>query len=220
MKKTYQYILFDLDGTLTDPKLGITKSIQHALKHFKINVSNLDSLIPLIGPPLKDSFMEYYHFDEENALEAIDKYREYFNDTGIFENNLYSGVDVLLNELKSKGKTILLATSKPAVYAQRILDYFKISQYFSVIGGSELDGTRAKKSEVITYVLEQAAINDLEHVVMIGDRKYDIIGAKKVGIDCIGVLYGYGDEKELMDAGATYLVQDLEALMQLLIDAD
>ena len=217
MQKDYQYILFDLDGTLTDPKLGITKSIQYALKHFRINVSSLDSLIPFIGPPLKDSFMEYYHFDEQNALEAVEKYREYFKETGIFENNLYSGIDGLLQELTKADKTLLVATSKPIVFAKRILEYFDIKKYFVFLSGSELDGTRSMKSEVIQYALKESNITDLSRVVMIGDRKYDVLGAREVGIDSIGVLYGYGDYNELEGAGATYLARDIQAVRDILL---
>ncbi|WP_069998921.1 HAD family hydrolase [Cellulosilyticum sp. I15G10I2] len=217
MQKTYQYILFDLDGTLTDPKLGITKSVQYALRHFSIDVTNLDSLTPFIGPPLKDSFMDYYHFDEQNALEAIEKYREYFKETGIFENNLYSGMSSLLHKLVESGKTLLVATSKPTVFAERILEHFNISQYFVFISGSELDGTRSNKNEVIKYALEQNNISDLNNVVMVGDRRYDVLGAKEVGIDSIGVLYGYGDYEELTSAGATYLASNIKELTEILL---
>ncbi len=217
MQKTYQYILFDLDGTITDPKLGITKSVQYALKHFKINVTSLDSLTAFIGPPLKQSFMEYYHFDEQNALEAIEKYREYFKETGIFENNLYGGMENLLHNLVGSGKKLFVATSKPTVFAQRILEYFKISQYFTFIGGSELDGTRSDKSEVIQYVLDQNDISDLNNVIMIGDRKFDTLGAKEIGIDSIGVLYGYGDYDELTSTGATYLASNIDEVAEILL---
>ncbi len=217
MQKKYQTILFDLDGTLTDPKLGITKSVQYALKHFNIQVTNLSSLTSFIGPPLKDSFMEYYHFDEESALLAIEKYREYFKETGIFENNLYYGMDHLLKQLAERGKTLIVATSKPTVFAKRILEYFNIHDYFAFISGSELDGTRSKKSEVIQYALEQNNINNLSEIIMIGDRKYDIIGAKETGIDSVGVLYGYGDAAEIENAKPTYIAEDINELYQILI---
>jgi len=217
MLKTYKYVLFDLDGTLTDPKLGITKSVQYSLKHFDINVTNLDSLISFIGPPLKDSYMQFYNFDEQSAYQGIEKYREYFNDIGIFENALYDGIESLLHKLIEKDKTLFLATSKPTVFAKRILEHFKINDYFVFIGGSELDGTRSKKSEVIQYVLNENNILNLDEVVMIGDRKHDIIGANEVGIDSIGVLYGYGDYEELKNASANYIVSDIIELSELLI---
>lgn len=217
MRKTYKYILFDLDGTITDPKLGITKSVQFALNHFHINVNNLDSLKPFIGPPLKDSFVRYYNFDELNAGEAVEKYREYFKDIGIFENILYDGMKNLLHKLVENDKTLIVATSKPTIFAKRILEYFNISDYFIFISGSELDGTRSKKSEVIYHALTQNNISNLKDVVMVGDREHDIIGANEVGIDSIGVLYGYGDYDELKNAKATYFAHDINELSQMLI---
>ena len=217
MRKIYKYILFDLDGTITDPKLGITKSVQFALKHFHINVTNLDSLKPFIGPPLKDSFVKYYNFDELNAGEAVEKYREYFKDIGIFENILYDGMENLLHRLVKNDKTLIVATSKPTIFAKRILEYFNISDYFIFISGSELNGTRFKKSEVIYHALTQNNISSFKDVIMVGDREHDIIGANEVGIDSIGVLYGYGDYGELKNAKATYFAHDINELSQILI---
>lgn len=215
MKKTYKNILFDLDGTITDPKLGITKSVQYALKHFDIHITNLDSLTPFIGPPLKDSFMQFYNFDEHSARIAVEKYREYFKDIGIFENILYDGMENLLQQLIEKDKKLIIATSKPTVFAKRILEYFRIGEYFNYISGSEMDGLRSEKSEVISYALIQNNVSDLTDVVMIGDRKYDIMGANEVGIDSIGVLYGYGDYEELENAN--YIAQDINELYQLIL---
>ncbi len=201
----YKYILFDLDGTLTDPRQGITKSIAYALKHFNIQVENLDSLCKYIGPPLVDSFMDF-GFNKEKALEAVDKYREYFKDHGIYENEVYEGIAQLLATLKERNKKIMLATSKPEVFAKKILEHFDLLQYFDFVGGSELNGNRTEKSEVIQYVLKEGKVTDLAKAVMIGDRKYDISGAKEVGIDSIGVLNGYGDQEELIAAGADAIV--------------
>lgn len=220
MQKKYKYVLFDLDGTITDPKIGITKSVQFALKHFNINVTNLDSLCPFIGPPLKDSFIKFYNFDEETALKAVEKYREYYKDTGIFENLLYEGMENLLQKLIAIDNTLIVATSKPTVFAKRIFEYFRINDYFSFISGSELSGNRSKKSEVISYALTENNISDLNDVVMIGDREYDIKGANEVGIDSIGVLYGYGDCSELTNAKATYIARDINDLEQILISKE
>jgi phosphoglycolate phosphatase len=217
MRKEYKYILFDLDGTITDPKLGITKSIQFALSNFGIKVTDLHSLIPFIGPPLKETFSKHYSFDEENVLKAIEKYREYFRDIGIYENLLYDGMDNLFQKLVDNNKTLIIATSKPTVFAKRILEYFNINHYFTFISGSELDGTRSKKSDVIHYALIQNNITNLKDVLMVGDREHDIIGANEIGIDSVGVLYGYGDYDELTKAKATYLASNLEELSQILL---
>ena len=209
-------ILFDLDGTITDPKVGITKSFQYALAHFDIHVKDPDELCHIIGPPIRDAFKEFFSFDDAGAELATAKYRERFPTIGIYENEMYEGMDNLLKNLKDDGKTLLLATTKPAIYAERILEHFNIAQYFSFISGSELSGERSDKHELITYALGNMNITDLERCIMIGDRKFDIIGAKAVGISSIGVLYGYGDESELRDAGADYLVRDVKELGEIL----
>ena len=209
-------ILFDLDGTITDPKIGITKSVQYALEHFGIHIKDPDELCHFIGPPLRESFMEFYGLSPGQAELATAKYRERFVVTGIYENEIYDGMADLLKNLNSSGKTLLLATSKPAVFAERVLSHFNIDKYFSFIGGSELNGERSDKLEVITYALENAAVKDTEKCVMIGDRKYDIIGARAAGVSNIGVLYGYGDQNELEEAGADYLARDVAELGRLL----
>ena len=213
----YKYILFDLDGTLTDPKLGITKSVAYALKSYGIQVDDLDSLLKFIGPPLKDSFVKYYGFSEEQGAEAVEKYREYFKPYGIYENKVYDGVENMLAELVKCGKKVILATSKPTVFANMILEYFHLDKYFTCAVGSELDGSRVKKGEVITEALRQAGVTDKSLAVMIGDREHDILGAKENGIDSIGVLYGYGDRDEHEAAGAGMIVESIEELLQYLI---
>ncbi len=212
-----QYILFDLDGTLTDPKIGITKSVAYALEEMGIIVEDLDSLNKFIGPPLLQSFVEYYGFSREKAQIAIDKYREYFADKGIYENVVYSGIEELLQELKENNKTLIVATSKPAVFATKILEHFNLIQYFEFIAGSELDGTRVEKADVIAYALEQCNITDMSSVIMVGDRKHDIIGANKMKIDSVGVLYGYGNEEEFLDSNATYIISNIAELEGLLL---
>lgn len=213
----YDYILFDLDGTLTNPKVGITKSVAYALNHFGIIVSNLDELEVFIGPPLRESFLTIYHFDETTAEEAVSKYREYFSVTGKFENEVYPGIPELLNELKKQGKRLIVATSKPTEFSVQILEHFNLLSYFDFVAGSEMDGKRSHKDEVIRYALEENKITDLSKVVMIGDRNFDIIGASKVGIDAVGVLYGFGDRIEHEEAKATYIVETVEELSKLFV---
>lgn len=213
----YRYILFDLDGTLTDPKVGITKSVQYSLKKNGIVVDSLSDLEKFIGPPLKESFIEFYSFNEKNSMQAIEYYREYFKDKGIFENEVYEGITILLKELKSRGFIIAVATSKPTVFAERIIEYFGLTEYFDIIIGSNLDGTRTSKAEVIRYVIDELAIEKLEEAIMIGDRKHDVIGAQNNNIDSIGVLYGYGSTEELEAVNPTYIVNSVSSLYQLLI---
>lgn len=211
MKQNYQYFLMDLDGTISDPKEGITKSVAYALNYYGIQVENLDTLEKFIGPPLSDSFQDFYGFDREKSLEAVEKYREYFKDKGIFENELYPGMEHLLKTITEQGGKIVLATSKPEVFAKRILEYFQISEYFTFAAGSTLDTTRNKKADVIRYALDTLGITP-EEAVMIGDREHDVIGAKKNGMECIGVLFGYGDREELETAGADVIVETVEEL--------
>ncbi|MBO5197164.1 MAG: HAD family hydrolase [Lachnospiraceae bacterium] len=215
----YTTVLFDLDGTLTDPKVGITSSVAYALKSFGIAVEDLDSLRPFIGPPLKESFMVYYGFSDEQASEAVSKYREYFSVTGIFENEVYEGIPELLSALKCAGRRVILATSKPKIYAEQILEHFGLAKYFDYVAGSELDGTRVKKAEVIDYALAQVGIADRSCAVMVGDRLHDILGAKETGLPSIGVLYGYGNRPELETAGADRIAADVAELERLLLQS-
>lgn len=211
MRENYQYFFMDLDGTITDPKEGITKSVAYALNHYGIKVENLDTLEKFIGPPLSDSFQEFYGFDREKSLEAVEKYREYFKDRGIFENELYSGMEQLLKNVTEHGGKLVLATSKPKIFAKRILEYFHIAEYFTFAAGSTLDTTRNKKADVIRYALDSLGIEP-EDAVMVGDRKHDVIGAKENGMECIGVLFGYGDREELEAAGADRIVETVKDL--------
>lgn len=221
--RKFQYILFDLDGTLTDPKVGITRCVQYALSKFGIDEPDLDKLEPFIGPPLTESLNEFYGFDEKKAAEAIVFYRERFGDVGIFENEIYDGMKELLARLKEEGKTLAIASSKSTIYVNRILQYFNIEQYFDVIVGSELDGTRSQKNEVVEEALnrlealQQNEFKADDGFVMIGDRKFDINAAKKFGIASIGVSYGYAAPNELEQAGADYIVDTVEELGKLLI---
>ncbi len=211
--KNYEVILFDLDGTLTDPGEGITNSVACALDKFGIQVEDRKQLYKFIGPPLIDSFEKYYGFSKEDARLAVDYYREYYRDKGIMENLLYDGVEELLRQLFLAGKKICLATSKPEEFAKQIWEHFKLAQYFYFIGGAKMDETRTKKDEVIQYVLKQCNISDCSKVLMVGDREYDILGAKQFGIDSVGVLFGYGSREELERAGATYIAETVEDIV-------
>ena len=214
MKK---YILFDLDGTVTDPMIGITKSVQYALRKFNIEVENLNDLCKFIGPPLKDSFMNFYGFNEEDALKAIAFFREYFSVNGLYENTVYENFEDMLIALKEQNKSLIIATSKPTVFAEKILEHFNLKKYFDFIAGSNLDNTRTKKADVISYALEQQGLTEASEMIMIGDREHDVIGAKTLGIESIGVLHGYGSYEELSNSGATYIVKDVKELKSLLM---
>ena len=212
-----KYILFDLDGTVTDPMIGITKSVRYALNKFGIEVEDLNTLCKFIGPPLKDSFMNFYNFTEEDALKAIAYYREYFSTNGVYENTVYENFEDMLIALKNDGKSLIIATSKPTVFAEKILEHFNLKKYFDFISGSNLDNTRTKKADVISYALEQQMINNMSEIIMIGDREHDIIGAKALNIESIGVLHGYGSYEELSSSGADYIVKDVSELKSLLL---
>lgn len=209
----YQYILFDLDGTLTDPKIGITSCVQYALHKLGIEEPDLDELEPFIGPPLTDSFREFYGFDDETVQQAVIYYRERFSTVGLFENDIYPGIAQMLERLKQAERRLAVASSKPTVFVKQILEHFEILSYFDVIVGSELDGTRAKKEEVVEEALRQLLCDGNGHdIVMVGDRKFDVEGAKAYGIDSIGVAYGYAACGELEEAGADVIVETVEEL--------
>lgn len=212
----YDIVLFDLDGTLTDPGEGITNSVAYALNKFGIKVNDKSELYNFIGPPLIDSFMKYYGMSYDDGLKAVEYYREYFGVTGIFENTMFDGIPDLLDTIKKSGRTISLATSKPEQYAVRILEHFNLTQYFDFVGAATMDETRSKKADVIDYTLKQLSITDKSKVVMVGDRHHDIEGAKQNGIDSIGVLVGYGDKAELENAGATYISENIDDIIKFL----
>ncbi len=217
MKK---YLLFDLDGTLTDPKIGITTCVQYALRSFGIEEPDLDKLEPFIGPPLKESFMEFYDMSGEQAEAAVEKYRERFRDIGLFENEVYSGIPQMLRTLKAKGMHLAVASSKPTVFVERILQHFHLEQYFEAIVGSELDGTRVNKDEVVQEALRHLFDGkpiQKDKVYMIGDRKFDVEGARAHGIESVGVAYGYGDAEELTEAKADYIVFSVGELKDFLL---
>ena len=204
--KKYKYCLLDLDGTLTDPGTGITNSVMYALKKFGIEVADRKELYSFIGPPLPDSFMKYYGFSEEQAAQAVMYYREYFRDKGIFENEVYPDIPETLRALKEKGVTVALATSKPYEFSVRILEHFNLMQYFDYIGAATMDGRISKKADVIAHLLQEIGNVNPDEVLMVGDRDQDINGAKANGLQSIGVLWGYGSEEELKEAGADYIL--------------
>ena len=206
----YNYILFDLDGTLTDPGIGITNSVMYALKKFNIDVEDRATLYKFIGPPLLESFEKYYGFSKEESELALTYYREYFKPKGLYENEVYEGIEAVLTELKSRKKVLIVATSKPEAFAVEILQHFHLDRYFDFIAGATMDENRTKKADVIAYALEQCKITDKASAIMIGDREHDVLGAKQVGLDSVGVLYGYGNYEELENAGATYIVENLD----------
>lgn len=218
------YLLFDLDGTLTDPKEGITTCVQYALSAFGIEEPDLEKLTPFIGPPLKESFMEFYEFDEEKAEAAVEKYRERFAETGIFENRIYDDIPQLIRKLKGNHKKLAVASSKPTVFVERILEHFEIRKFFDVVVGSELDGSRTDKEEVIAEALRQLYGEDADDIeqkkkntVMIGDRKYDVTGAKAEGVMSVAVSYGYGPLDELKIAKPDYIVRSVAELEKVLL---
>ncbi|MBO4383955.1 MAG: HAD family hydrolase [Clostridia bacterium] len=210
----YDTVFFDLDGTLVDSSEGITKSVEYALGKYGIRPVSRDELKVFIGPPLVDSFMRFYGFDEPKAVEACRFYRERYKVKGVYENRVYDGIKELLALLKERGKTVVLATSKPEIFANIVLDDMGLRRYFDLVAGADLDDAdkeggnyRSKKEDVIAYAVVSLGIADKKTVLMVGDRKHDIIGAKLNGIDSVGVLFGFGSREEFEEAGADYIAE-------------
>ena len=208
----YTHIFFDLDGTLTDPGTGITNSVAYALERYGVHVADRRTLYPFIGPPLVDSFARFYGFTPSDARAAVDVYREYYTERGIFENELYPGIPALLARLRAAGLRLVMATSKPEPFAVRIAEHFGIAQYFDCIAGASMDESRSQKWEVLEYALARCGNPDRGAVLMVGDREHDVLGAARCGIRCLGVLYGYGSRDELLAAGAAAVVPTVEAV--------
>ena len=215
---SYDTLLFDLDGTLSDPKKGITRSVQYALSKLTIEEHNLESLSCFIGPPLHESFQKYYSLTDSQARQAVEYYREYFSQTGLYENRLYPGIEALLRRLRMKGKKMLLATTKPTLFAERILNCFRIQDYFNHIFGSNLDGSLSSKHDLISHILTHMRPVSKQKMVMIGDRAFDIVGAKFNGIDSVAVSYGYGSLAEIESACPTCIVHSVKELRNLLLE--
>jgi phosphoglycolate phosphatase len=213
----YDYILFDLDGTLSDSAPGIINSVIYSLNHMRIDESDKKKLTKFVGPPLDESFSMYYGLSPDQTKTAVGFFREYYQDSGILENSMYTGVDNLLKRLRGSGKILIVATSKPEPFAKIILQRYGINSYFSFIAGSTIDEKRTRKAEVISYALESCKIYDRSKAIMVGDRAHDMIGAKENGIDCVGVLYGYGEREELEEAGAAFIAEDIDELARILL---
>ena len=211
----YRAILFDLDGTLTASAKGITKSVQYALQKLGIEETDLEKLEAFVGPPLLGQFMEAYGMDLETARQAVVYYRERYSAQGMYENQLYEGIRELLEDLSGRGYILGVASSKGLMYVEQILDYFQISSFFTVIEGSRMDGSRLSKGDVIQEALKKLNMeNHRDQAVMVGDRKYDILGAREAGIDCIAVSYGYGSVQELEQAGPVMIVPGVDGLQR------
>lgn len=211
-------ILFDLDGTLTDPAEGITKAVEAALNHYGITVADRAALHKFIGPPLDESFPEFYGFDAARTAEATEVFRAYFDRQGWRENIPYPGVEDMLRDLRAAGKRLLVATSKPEVFALRIMEHFGLAQYFDHICGAPMDNQEgAKKAAVIRGALRRAGVEDLSTAVMVGDRRHDIDGARQAGLEAVGVLWGYGDLQELEASHPVHIVESFDGLKRVLI---
>ncbi len=215
----YRYLFFDLDGTLMDPREGITRCVQYALHSLGIEEPDLERLVPFIGPPLKDSFMEFYQVKEEDVPFAVKKYRERFEEKGMLENAVYSGVAGMLEALKKQGRILAVASSKPEPYVKKILEHFGILSYFNEVVGATMDAARTEKRQVIEEALHRLGIGPetYREVLMVGDRRHDVEGAGAFGIDTLGVRFGYAAEGELEEAGAAYLVDCVEEMAEFLL---
>lgn len=215
--KKYKYLFFDLDGTLTDSCEGIYKSFEYALNYYGIKIKDINTLKPILGPPLKDSFMSMFGFDEKKAEEAVKKYRERFSSVGLFENRVYDGAENMLDVLNKNGYALILATSKPKKFASVIMEHFKLDKYFLFIDGASLDGKISDKEDVLRHIIETLDIKDTGEILMIGDRKYDMLGAASFNIDSLGVLYGYGSFEELSSCPHVYLADTPDDIVKYLI---
>lgn len=209
----YRVILFDLDGTLTDSGEGITKSVQYAIEKLGMGEYPLEELRSFVGPPLMEQFMSFCAISQERAKEAVQYYRERYSLVGLYENRPYEGIQQLLKELKEQGYRLGVASSKPEYFVDKILKYFSLDGYFDVVVGSELSGQRTGKAEVVEEALRRLGVSDKrQEVVLVGDRKYDVLGARTMGIDCVAVSYGYGDMQELKEARPVRIAQTVEEL--------
>ena len=210
----YKAILFDLDETLTESGEGITKCVQYALEKIGKPEENLKKLEVFVGPPLLQQFMNYADIDEETAEKAVKYYRERYSSTGIFENNLYPGVENMLSELKAKGYRLAVASSKPEHFVAQVLDYFQLTDYFEEIVGSEMNGNRTSKSEVIEETLRRLGMSEKRNqVIMVGDKEHDVLGARKADLKCVAVSYGYGSQEELEQAEPLKIVDSTEGVL-------
>lgn len=210
----YKVIFFDLDGTLTESGEGITKSVQYALEKIGRPEEDLEKLKVFVGPPLMEQFMKYAGVDETTGRKAVEYYRERYEVKGIFENRPYEGVEAMLQELKRRGYILAVASSKPEYYVKKILDYFNLTVYFNEIVGSEMNGARTSKTEVIEEALKRTNMSSWRsEVLMVGDKEHDVLGAREAGIDCVAVAYGYGTQEELTEAKPLKIVDSVDDLL-------
>ena len=214
----YEVILFDLDGTLTDPGEGITNSVAHALERLGRPVPPRQALYRFIGPPLCESFMDFCGLDRPGGLRAVELYREYYREKGIWENQVYAGIPELLAQLRSAGRKLLVATSKPEEFAHQILEHFHLSPYFDFVSGASMDSRRVRKADVIARALAHEGLTPGPELVMVGDREHDVLGAREAGLDCVGVLFGYGSRAELEAAGAAKIAATVPELARVLLE--
>ena len=213
-----RWVLFDLDGTLTDSAPGITRGVHYALTRLGLAPPRDAAVLRrFIGPPLQESFERICGLPEATAREAVTHYRVYYRDRGLFETEVYAGIPELLDALRDHHFRLAVATAKPEPYARRIVEHFGLAPYFRHLVGARLDGTRLRKDEIIAHALNVCGITDLSRVVMVGDREHDVQGAAVAGIDCLGVLWGYGTREELTTAGAVRLAATVEEAKSILL---
>lgn len=214
----YKVIIFDLDGTLSNSKEGITKSVQYALDKLGVIEDDLESLKHFIGPPLKEEFMRTYGFSDEEAAKGTAYYRERYVPTGIYETNIYPGTEKMLEKLKRAGKYIAMATSKPQQMAEEVIRYLHIDNYFDAVMGADMNGPRQSKQAVLEALFDKIEIKDKKQCIMIGDTCFDVDGAEKAGIKCIGVSYGFGSSEEMLKHGAIAIAEDTKELTEILLE--
>lgn len=215
--KKYDVIAFDLDGTLTNPERGLIASFIYAFKKMGIDYGSPDSLRRFIGPPIYEEWQKEFGLTPEESAKALLIFREFFSVYGWWDNELYPGVKKMLASLKAKGKKLVLATSKPEIFALKIVELFDIKKYFDFVGGAATDKTRDKKHEVLEYSLAAVGNPDRDKCILVGDRVYDAEGAKMCGIDSLGVLYGHGSEKEIKNSGFTMIASTVDDINKLLV---
>lgn len=215
---SYNYVFFDLDGTISDSAPGIISSLQYALNEVGVETPEEQELMKLVGPPLMESLTGYFGMSRQTADKALSHFRKYYEEKGILENTMYEGIAELIRTLKAAGRAVVLATSKPEPFAREIISRYGIDAEFDFIAGSCMDETRTKKAEVIAYALEAIGLSDPSKAVMVGDRSYDVIGAAENGMSCIGVLYGYGSCEELESAGAKYIAATAAEVAQIVLN--
>lgn len=211
-----EVILFDLDGTIVNSQLGVTTCVQYALRHIGIDEPDLEKLRVFIGPPLRGAFMKAYGLSSEQAEEVIAKYRERYNVVGIYESELYPHVEETFKNLKEKGYILAVASSKPEKACREMLTHFGVAHYFETIGGATFDGKISEKADVLKMVMERLKVREVEKVLLIGDTKYDAMGAAQVSMDCVGITYGFGSKEDLLQAGVTHVCDSLKEVEEYL----